>query len=91
MTMTSDLMIDSNYDLESSTEQEIIADKSNLEEESSKSLLGSALADSFHSLRLRSINESFNTLSGNPLNKKDNKIRYQEPSQECIESLSNPR
>ena len=84
--MTSDMLID---DLESSAEQEKLPNISNGEEESSKYLLGSNLAESFHNLRLRSMNKSFNTLSGNPLKEKDQKQRNEEAPQEC--SLSSSR
>ena len=40
---------------------------SNGEEESSKFILGSTLAESFHATRLSKMNESFNTLEGDPL------------------------
>ena len=83
--MTSDVLID---DLESSAEQDRVPNKSNGEEESSKCLLGSTLTESFHTLRLRSMNESFNTLSGNPLKEKDQKQSSKEASQECSFSLS---
>ena len=45
---------------------------SNREEESSKSILGSTLSESFHATRMSKMNESFNTLEWDPLSSQVN-------------------